>query len=90
MDIQERDELRHRIETLDAQVDALRLLVLSLMSQMGIDNAEQIKAVIRMVEEAGHTMHSVEPTSERHRIVGREIDTISQLLRQVLQVSRQH
>jgi hypothetical protein len=90
MDTLERSELRARVETLDAEVDALRLLVLCLMGQMAIDDAEQIKAVVRMLEEAGHAMHSVEPRSERHWIVAREIDSISQLLHHILRASRQH
>lgn len=90
MIIRERDVLRHRIETLDAEVDALRLLVLTLIGQMAVDDADQIRAVARMVEAAGDAMHSAEPTTVRHQIVARELDSVSQLVRQVIHVSRQH
>ncbi len=90
MDALERDDLRHRVEALDAEVDALRLLVLSLMGEMAARDPDQIKAVAHMVGAAGDAMRSTEPTTEHHQIVAREIDSISQLLAQVLRVSRQH
>lgn len=90
MDDRERNALRDRIETLDAEVDALRLLVLTLMGRMAIEDADQIKAVAHMVEAAGDAMYSTEPTTVRGLAMAREIDSVSQLVRQVIHVSQHH
>jgi hypothetical protein len=90
MDIRERDTLKHRIETLGAEVDALRLLVLTLIGRMAIDDADQIKAVAQMVEAAGEALHSAEGTTLHHQAMAREIDSISSLMQQVIHVPRHH
>jgi hypothetical protein len=87
MDQRERSVLQDRIETLDAEVDALRLLVLTLMGRMAIDDAGQIQAVAHMVEAAGDAMYSAVPTTVHHQAVAREINSVSQLVRQVIRVS---
>ncbi|TNC62077.1 hypothetical protein [Rubellimicrobium roseum] len=80
--------LERRLETLDAEVDALRLLVLTLIGRMAIDDPHQIQAVARMVEAAGDAMRSAEEATERHRSIAREIENVSGLVRHVTRSSQ--